>query len=138
MNKTFTMIKPEAVDKNLTGEIIQRICSKGFKIAALKKTQISKKQAQEFYSVHKDRPFFNELVNYITSGPVVAMILKKENAVQDFRTLIGSTDPNEAKEGTIRKEFAESKSKNAIHGSDSDENASIECGFFFSETERFN
>ena len=138
MNKTFTMIKPEAVEKNLSGEILQRICLKGFKIVALKKTQISKKQAEEFYSVHKERPFFSELVNYITSGPVVAMILKKENAVQDFRMLIGSTDPNEAEEGTIRKEFAESKSKNAIHGSDSNENANIECGFFFSETERFN
>ena len=104
----------------------------------MKKTQLSKKHAEDFYSLHKERPFFSELVNYITSGPVVAMILKKENAVQDFRILIGSTDPNEAEEGTIRKEFAESKSKNAIHGSDSDENANIECGFFFSETERFN
>jgi nucleoside-diphosphate kinase len=137
MDKTFTMIKPEAVEKKLTGEIIQRICQKGFDIMAIKKTKLSIAQARKFYSVHNERPFFNELVDYITSGPVIAIILLKNNAVQDFRNLIGSTDPNEAEEGTIRKEFAESKSKNAIHGSDSDENANIECDFFFSKTERF-
>ena len=137
MNKTFTMIKPEAVEKNLTGEILQKICQTGFNIIALKKTKLSVSQAKKFYDIHNERPFFNELIKYITSGPVIAVILEKDNAVQDFRNLIGSTDPNEAEEGTIRKMFAESKSKNAIHGSDSNENADIECDFFFSKTERF-
>tara|TARA_B100001750_G_C15503380_1_gene598722 strand:- start:1879 stop:2346 length:468 start_codon:yes stop_codon:yes gene_type:complete len=137
MNKTFTMIKPEAVEKNLTGEILQKICQKGFNVIALKKTKLSVSQAKKFYDVHNERPFFNELIEYITSGPIIAIILEKDNAVLDFRNLIGSTDPNEAEEGTIRKMFAESKSKNAIHGSDSNENANIECDFFFSKTERF-
>ena len=137
MNKTFTMIKPEAVEKNLTGEILQKICQKVFSVIALKKTKLSVSQAKNFYDVHNERPFFNELIEYITSGPIIAIILEKDNAVLDFRNLIGSTDPNEAEEGTIRKMFAESKSKNAIHGSDSNENANIECDFFFSKTERF-
>lgn len=136
-NITFTMIKPEAVEAGNTGSILNMITQAGFRIVSLKKTRLSKVQAGEFYAVHKERPFYGELVDYMSSGPIVAAILEKNNAVSDFRQLIGSTDPAEAAEGTIRKAFAESKAKNAIHGSDSDENAEIEANFFFSRFERF-
>jgi nucleoside-diphosphate kinase len=130
-NRTFTMIKPDAVESNNIGNIIQMIADAGFKIKAMKLTQLSRVQAEKFYAVHNERPFYGELVEYITSGPIVAAILEKENAVIDFRNLIGSTDPNEAEEGTIRKKYAESKGRNAVHGSDSDENALIEADFHF-------
>ena len=135
-NITFTMIKPEAVESGYTDVIMGKIIDAGFKVAELKTTQLSRDDAEKFYAVHKERPFYRELVEYIISGQVVAAILRKENAVEDFRKLIGATDPAEAEEGTIRKLYAESISKNAIHGSDSDENAQIECGFFFSSMER--
>ena len=131
VNRTFTMIKPDAVESNNIGNIIQMIADAGFKIKAMKLTQLTRSQAEEFYAVHNERPFYGELVEYMTSGPIVAAILEKENAVIDFRNLIGSTDPNEAEEGTIRKKYAESKGRNAVHGSDSDENALIEADFHF-------
>ena len=130
------MIKPEAVEKGLIGAILDRIEKGGFRIVAMKKTQLSKEEAGTFYAVHKERPFYGELVDYMSSGPIVAAILEKDNAVVDFRTLIGATDPCEAADGTIRKDFAESKAKNAVHGSDSDENAEIEGNFFFSTREK--
>ena len=136
-NRTFTMIKPEAVENGHIGAILERINAAGFTIVAMKKTALSAEKAGEFYAVHKERPFYGELVDYMSSGPIVAAILEKDNAVADFRTLIGATDPSEAAEGTIRSEFAESKAKNAVHGSDSDENAAIEGDFFFSAEERF-
>ncbi|UBM57614.1 nucleoside-diphosphate kinase [Marinilongibacter aquaticus] len=136
-NRTFTMIKPRAVAENHTGAIIQIIEDAGFKVISLKKTQLSSALAGKFYEVHKDRPFYEELCGFMSSGPIVPMILEKENAVADFRTLIGATDPAKADEGTIRKLFATSVGENAIHGSDSDENAQIEAAFFFSEFERF-
>ena len=135
-NRTFTMIKPEAVENGNIGAILERINAAGFRIVAMKKTQLSADSAGTFYEVHKERPFYGELVSYMSSGPIVAAILEKDNAVADFRALIGATDPTEAADGTIRKEFAESKAKNAVHGSDSDENAAIEGDFFFSEEER--
>ena len=131
------MIKPEAVEKGYIGSILERINKAGFKIIALKKIKLSPELAGDFYSVHEERPFYMELVKYMTSGPIVAAILEKDNAVVEFRNLIGSTDPSEAENGTIRKEFAESKAKNAIHGSDSDKNAKVESDFFFSKFERF-
>ncbi|PCJ85748.1 MAG: nucleoside-diphosphate kinase [Flavobacteriales bacterium] len=134
---TFTMIKPEAVESGHTGAIIDKITKAGFRLVAVKKTQLTGDAAGAFYAVHKERPFYGELVEYMSSGPIVAIILEKENAVEDFRKLIGATDPIEAEEGTIRKLYAESKAKNAVHGSDSDENAEIESSFFFSELERF-
>ena len=134
-NRTFTMIKPDAVESNNIGNIIQMISNAGFTIKAMKFTKLSHEQAKNFYGVHKERPFYGELVEYMTSGPIVAAILEKENAVSDFRKLIGSTDPSEAEEGTIRKIYAESKGRNAVHGSDSDENAKIESNFHFSENE---
>ena len=136
-NRTFTMIKPEAVENGHTGAILEKINAAGFRIVAMKKTRLTSEQAGEFYEVHKERPFYNDLVSYMSSGPIVAAILEKENAVADFRALIGSTDPSEAADGTIRKAFAESKAKNAVHGSDSDENADIEGHFFFTNEERF-
>lgn len=136
-NRTLTMIKPEAVENGHIGAILERINAAGFTIVAMKKTALTSKKAGEFYAVHKERPFYVELVNYMSSGPIVAAILEKENAVADFRMLIGATDPSEAAKGTIRSEFAESKAKNAVHGSDSDENAAIEGDFFFSAEERF-
>ena len=136
-NRTFTMIKPEAVENGHIGAILERINARGFKIVAMKKTALSAESAGEFYAVHKERPFYQDLVNYMSSGPIVAAILEKDNAVADFRLLIGATDPSEAAEGTIRKDFAESKAKNAVHGSDSDDNAEIEGDFFFGEDERF-
>ncbi len=134
-NRTFTMIKPDAVEAGNIGNILQMITDAGFSIKAMKLTQLTTEQAQEFYAVHNERPFYGELVEYMTSGPIVAAILEKENAVVDFRELIGATDPSEAKEGTIRKTYAESKGRNAVHGSDSDENANIECNFHFGVAE---
>jgi nucleoside-diphosphate kinase len=131
------MVKPEAVQACKTGEILKMIEKNGFRIVALKKVQLTKERAGLFYEVHKERPFYGELVNYMSSGPIVAAILEKENAVSDFRALIGATDPADASDGTIRKLFAESKSKNAVHGSDSDENAQIESDFHFSAEELF-
>ncbi len=136
-NLTFTMIKPEAVEAGNTGAILNKIESSGFRIVAMKKVSLSKDRAGEFYEVHKERPFYAELVDYMSSGPIIAAILEKHNAVADFRELIGATDPSEAKPGTIRHEYAESKGKNAVHGSDSDDNAQIEANFHFSMEERF-
>ena len=134
-NRTFTMIKPEAVAAGHTGKIMDMIIEAGFKVKAMKLTQLSKERAGEFYEVHKERPFYGELVDYMSSGPIVAAILEKDNAMADFRTLIGATDPSEAAEGTIRKRFAKSKAENAAHGSGSDENAQIEADFHFSAAE---
>lgn len=136
-NITFTMIKPEAVEAGYTGAILNKIEKSGFRIVSLKKVILSKEKAGQFYEVHRERPFYGELVEYMSSGPIIAAILEKDNAVVDFRELIGATDPSEAKEGTIRHEFAESKGKNAVHGSDSNENANIEADFHFSLDERF-
>jgi nucleoside-diphosphate kinase len=130
-NRTFTMIKPDAVLDGFTGPIIQQIEEAGFRIVAIKKVHLTPEEAGKFYEVHKDRPFYGELCEYMSSNPIIPMILEKENAVVDFRELIGATDPAKAAEGTIRKRFARSLSSNAIHGSDSDENAAIEGAFFF-------
>jgi len=129
------MLKPDALENGHTGKIIDMIIQAGFSIKAMKLTQLTTEQAQKFYEVHAERPFYGELVEYMTSGPIVAAILEKENAVADFRTLIGATDPAEAAEGTIRKYYAESKGRNAVHGSDSDENAEIEGKFHFAANE---
>jgi nucleoside-diphosphate kinase len=134
-NRTFTMLKPDAIENGHTGKIIDMIIQAGFEIKAMKLTQLSEEQAKKFYEVHAERPFYGELVEYMTSGPIVAAILEKENAVADFRSLIGATDPAEAAEGTIRKYYAESKGRNAVHGSDSDENAAIESTFHFNANE---
>ena len=131
------MIKPEAVEAGNTGAILNKIETSGFRIVAMKKVILSKERAGQFYEVHKERSFYSELVEYMSSGPIIAAILEKNNAVADFRELIGATDPSEAKPGTIRHEFAESKGKNAVHGSDSDENANIEADFHFNLEERF-
>lgn len=136
-NRTFTMIKPDAVQSGYTGAILDKMTGAGFRIIAMKYTQLSKELAGKFYEVHKERPFYDELVNFMSSGPIVAAILEKDNAVADFRTLIGATDPAKADEGTIRKLYAKSMGENAVHGSDSDENAAVEGNFFFSMTERF-
>lgn len=136
-NRTFTMVKPEAVENGNTGAILAKIEEAGFRIVALKKLHLSEERAGKFYAVHSERPFYGELVEYMSSGPIVAALLEKSNAVADFRTLIGATDPSEAADGTIRKLFAESKAKNAVHGSDSDENAAIEASFFFADLEQF-
>jgi len=136
-NRTFTMLKPDAVEKGHIGAILEKITALGFRIVAMKLTQMTKADAQIFYAIHKERPFFGDLVTYMTRGPIVAAILEKENAVDDFRTLIGATNPAEAADGTIRKLFAESITENAVHGSDSDENAEIEGGFHFSGREVF-
>ena len=136
-NRTFTMIKPDATGKGYTGAILDQIIKGGFAIKAMKWTKLSPEKAGEFYAVHKERPFYGELVEFMSSGNIVAAILEKENAVADFRTLIGATNPAQAEEGTIRKNFAASIGENAVHGSDSDENAEIEGNFFFSALERF-
>ena len=136
-NRTFTMIKPDAVENGHTGAILEKITAAGFRIVALKKTQLSKADAETFYSVHNERPFYGELVEFMTRGPIIAAILEKENAVNDFRTLIGATNPADAAEGTIRKLYATSMGENAVHGSDSDENAAIEGAFHFSGREIF-
>lgn len=135
-NKTFTMIKPDAVANGHTGNIINDIITAGFSIKAMKLLQLSKEQAEGFYAVHRERPFFTDLVNFMISGPIVAAILEKDNAVEDFRKLIGATNPANAEEGTIRKKYAVSIDANAVHGSDSDENAAIEGNYFFSQFER--
>ena len=136
-NRTFTMIKPDATEANNAGAILKMIEEAGFRIVALKKTSLSKERAGEFYAVHQARPFYGDLCAYMSSGPIFAAILEKENAVADFRTLIGATNPAQAAEGTIRKLFAKSLEANAVHGSDSDENAQIEGSFFFANTEQF-
>ncbi|WP_209399589.1 nucleoside-diphosphate kinase [Pseudozobellia sp. WGM2] len=134
-NRTFTMIKPDAVENGHIGAILEKITSAGFKIVAMKYTQLSTRDAQEFYAIHKERPFFADLVEFMTRGPIVAAILEKDNAVEDFRALIGATNPADAAEGTIRKLFATDIAENAVHGSDSDENAAIEGAFHFSGRE---
>jgi nucleoside-diphosphate kinase len=136
-NRTFTMLKPDSVEKGNIGVILDKINASGFRIVAMKLTHMTKSNAEKFYAIHKERPFFADLVTYMTRGPIVAAILEKENAVEDFRTLIGATNPAEAAEGTIRKMFATSISENAVHGSDSDENAKIEGAFHFSGREMF-
>ena len=134
-NITFTMIKPDACGDRHIGAITKMIEEGGFKIKAIKLTQLTDQRAGQFYAVHKERPFYNDLKSYMSSGPIVAMVLEKENAVEDFRKLIGATNPADAEEGTIRKLFARSIEANAVHGSDSDENAEIESNFFFSAQE---
>ena len=136
-NRTFTMIKPDAVADGNTGAILKMIEEAGFKIVAMKLTRLSDDRAGQFYEVHKERPFYNDLKKYMSSGKIVAAILEKDNAVADFRKLIGATNPAQAEEGTIRKKFAKSIEANAVHGSDSDENAQIEGNFFFAKTEQF-
>lgn len=137
-NRTLAIIKPDAVRKKNTGQIITRITEAGFKIKAMKMVRVSRSSAEGFYMIHKDRAFFGELIDYITSGPVIPIALEKENAVEDFRKLIGATDPAKAAEGTIRKLYAANIQENAIHGSDSDENAAIEISHFFSRHELLN
>ena len=137
-NRTFTMIKPDAVSDGFSGPIIQQIEEAGFKIIALKKVKLSPEEAGKFYEVHKERAFFQSLCDYMSSNDIIPMVLEKENAVEDFRTLIGATNPANAAEGTIRQRFAKSMEANAIHGSDSNENAALEAAFFFSETELKN
>ena len=136
-NRTFTMIKPDGVEEGHIGAIIDKITAAGFNIVSMKLTQLSQNEAEAFYAVHKERPFFGELVQFMTRGPIVATILEKDNAVDDFRKLIGATNPAEAAEGTIRKLYASSVGENAVHGSDSDENASIEGAFYFSAREMY-
>jgi nucleoside-diphosphate kinase len=136
-NRTFTMIKPDATKDGHTGAILKMINEAGFRIVAMKMTHISKQKAGEFYAVHKERPFYGELVEFMSRGPITAAILEKGNAVDDFRKLIGATNPAQAEAGTIRKLFARSIGENAVHGSDSDENAKIEGDFFFSKLEQF-
>ena len=134
---TFTIIKPRAVSRGYTGPILNMIHEAGFRFTAMKMVQLTYNEARTFYLVHKERPFYNDLVEFMVSGPIVVAILEKENAVEDYRTLIGATDPAKAEEGTIRKLYAESVQANAVHGSDSDENAQVEASFFFSNSERF-
>ena len=134
-NRTFTIIKPDSVRKGNFGKIISRVEAEGFKILGLKKVSLSQKQAEGFYAVHRERPFFKDLVKYMTSGPVYVAALQRDNAVAQLRKVMGATDPAKADAGTIRKDFGESIEQNAIHGSDSDENAKIEIGFFFAESE---
>lgn len=136
-NRTFTMIKPDAVKAGNIGNILKDIVDGGFKIVAMKYTKLSAEKAGEFYAVHKERPFYGELCEFMSSGPIVAAILEKDNAVEDFRKLIGATNPAQAEEGTIRKKYATSIGENAVHGSDSDENAAIEGSFHFAGTEVF-
>lgn len=136
-NITLMMIKPDGVENGHIGNILEKVTSSGFKIKALKLTQLTQQDAEHFYLVHNERPFYKELVGFMTRGPIVAAILEKENAVSDFRTLIGATNPKEAAEGTIRKLFATSMGENAVHGSDSDENAAIEAAFHFAKREHF-
>ncbi|RNC86819.1 MAG: nucleoside-diphosphate kinase [Winogradskyella sp.] len=136
-NRTFTMLKPDAVENGHIGAILEKITASGFRIVAMKLTQMTTADAEQFYAIHKERPFFGELVAFMTRGPIVAAILEKDNAVEDFRALIGATNPAEAAEGTIRKLYATSVGENAVHGSDSDDNASIEGAFHFSGREMF-
>jgi nucleoside-diphosphate kinase len=136
-NITFTIIKPTAVSQGYIGPILNKIHQGGFRISAMRMLWLTRGEAERFYEVHKERPFYTDLVDFMTSGPIVVAILNKENAVDDYRKLIGATDPEKAEEGTIRKEFAKSMQENAVHGSDSDENANIEASFFFSGLQRF-
>jgi nucleoside-diphosphate kinase len=136
-NTTFTIIKPYAVSEGHIGPILNKIHAGGFQISAMRMLWLTRGEAERFYEVHKERPFYKDLVEFMTSGPIVVAILKKENAVEDYRKLIGATDPEKAEEGTIRKEFARSMRENAVHGSDSDENARIEGSFFFSGLQQF-
>ncbi len=136
-NLTFTMIKPTAFKNNSAGAILKMINEAGFVIKAMKLTRLTPELAGEFYAVHKERPFYGELVEFMSSGPIIAMVLEKDNAVEDYRTLIGATNPENAADGTIRKLYATNLQQNAVHGSDSDENANIEADFFFSKMERF-
>ena len=136
-NRTFTMIKPDATEKGHTGGILKMINEAGFRIVAMKMTHLSEEKAGQFYEVHKERPFYGELVSFMSRGPITAAILEKENAVEEFRKLIGATNPAQADEGTIRKIYATSIGENAVHGSDSDDNAKIEGDFFFSRLEQF-
>lgn len=135
---TFTIIKPGAVNNEHIGPILNKINSSGFHISAMKLIKLRTAQAKKFYEVHREKPFYNELIGFMTSGPIVVAILEKENAVEEYRKIIGATDPEKAEEGTIRKLFAQNMQKNAVHGSDSDENAKIESDFFFSNSERFS
>ena len=137
-NRTFTMLKPDSIEQGNMLPILNMIESSGFKIIALKYKRMSRDEAEKFYSIHSDKPFFNDLISFMTRGPIIAAALEKDNAVEAFRKLIGSTDPNEAEEGTIRKKFAKSKGENAVHGSDSDENADIEINFHFDDNEIFS
>ena len=137
-NRTFTMLKPDSIEQGNMLPILNMIESSGFKIIALKYKRMSRDEAEKFYSIHSDKPFFNDLVSFMTRGPIIAAALEKDNAVEAFRKLIGSTDPNEAEEGTIRKKFAKSKGENAVHGSDSDKNADIEINFHFDNNEIFS
>ena len=137
-NRTFTMLKPDSIEQGNMLPILNMIEAAGFKIIALKYKRMTRDEAEKFYSIHSDKPFFNDLVSFMTRGPIVAAALEKDNAVDAFRTLIGSTDPNEAEEGTIRKKYARSKGENAVHGSDSDENAGIEISFHFDNEEIFS
>ena len=137
-NRTFTMLKPDSIEQGNMLPILNMIEKAGFKIIALKYKKMSKDKAEKFYSIHSDKPFFNDLVSFMTRGPIIAATLEKENAVEEFRELIGSTDPQEALDGTIRKKFAKSKGENAVHGSDSNENASIEIDFHFDSNEIFS
>lgn len=133
--RTLAILKPDCVRKNLIGEVIRRIQEAGFTVRALRLTRLSRKEAEGFYAVHAGRPFFAELTEFMSSGPCVPMVLEKENAVQDFRALIGATDPSEADEGTIRRDFAENMGQNIVHGSDSEENGKLESNYFFPEQE---
>ena len=137
-NRTFTILKPDSIEQGNMLTILNIIESSGFKIIALKYKRMSRDEAEKFYSIHSDKPFFNNLITFMTRGPIIAAALEKDNAVEAFRTLIGSTDPNEAEDGTIRKKFAKSKGENAVHGSDSDENADIEISFHFDNNEIFS
>ncbi len=137
-NRTFTMLKPDSIEQGNMLPILNMIEAAGFKIIALKYKRMTRDEAEKFYSIHSDKSFFNDLVSFMTRGPIVAAALEKDNAVDSFRNLIGSTDPNEAEEGTIRKKYAKSKGENAVHGSDSDENAEIEISFHFDNEEIFN
>lgn len=134
---TLMMIKPDAVENGHIGNILEKVTTAGFKIKALKLTQLTQRDAESFYAIHNERPFFRELVTFMTRGPIVAALLEKENAVSDFRALIGATNPEEAAEGTLRKLYATSMGENAVHGSDSEENAALEAAFHFSEREQF-
>ena len=136
-NQTFTILKPETVERNLVGSIIAKITENGFSIRALKLTKLKKEQAEAFYAIHKGKEFYERLIRFMTAGPIVVAILEKDNAVKEFRQLIGTTNPAKADEGTIRHLYGENTTLNAIHGSDSDENAMHECDFFFSQLERF-
>ena len=138
LEQTLSIIKPDAVERNLENEIKEMFKNNGFKLLKEKKIQIEKSEAEKFYKVHETKPFYNDLCDYLSSGPIVVMVLEKDNAVEAFRMLIGSTDPNEAEEGTIRKKYAKSKGENAVHGSDSDENADIEISFHFDTNEIFS